>query len=59
MKVELLQDWCGRPAGMVIDMNDNYAKSMIDRGAVREVTEKQVKEPPSDKMLKDQATKKK
>ena len=59
MKVQLLQEWCGRPEGMVIDMNDNYAKDMIARGAVKSVEEKAVKEPPSDKMLKDQSTKKK
>lgn len=59
MKVELLQEWCGRPKGMVIDMNDNYARTMIDRGSAKHVEEKQVKEPPTDKMLKDQSTKKK
>lgn len=59
MKVQLLKEWCGRPEGMVIDMNDSYAKQMIERGAVKPVEEKAVKEPPADKMLKDQSTKKK
>jgi hypothetical protein len=59
MKVELLQEWCGRPEGMVIDMVDSYARTMLDRGLVKQVEEKQVKEPPADKMLKDQSTKKK
>ena len=59
MKVELLQEWCGRPAGMVIDMVDSYANSMIDRGLVRQSEDKAMKTPPADKMLKDQSTKKK
>jgi hypothetical protein len=57
MKVLLLQEWLGHPAGSVITVRDSLAPSMFERGVAEEFKEKQLKKPSVDKMTKETATK--
>tara|TARA_Y100000310_G_C20360950_1_gene658939 strand:+ start:193 stop:357 length:165 start_codon:yes stop_codon:yes gene_type:complete len=43
MKVKLLQEWIGKPAGAVIELDDTKAKRLIKTKLVAKVAAKKVK----------------
>ena len=40
MKVELLEDWMGRPQGTIINLTERLARSIIGRGVAVEYEKK-------------------
>ena len=46
MQVKLLQDWIGKPAGEVIDLDDAKAKRLIVTGLVAKVKAAKKKSKP-------------
>ena len=59
-EIKLKSEWMGYPKGMILMINSEVAKKLIDRGTAKVKVEKKKKldSPKVDKMVKDPVRKK-
>ena len=53
MKVKLIAEWVGHPAGTILEVNEYFGESLITRGVAEEITKirPKMQRPIKDKMV--------